>query len=402
MRKFARSFSRIFPLPVFLLFIAFNAPAQTAVNIDNDDVSGEDPEIRKVALEALGTAAGTVVVMNAQNGRILSIVNQDWAIRNSFKPCSTIKIVTGIAGYNEDLIRRDGSLANGSYRLGLDQALAYSNNAFFQKVGADLGSEKMIFYASRLGLGTVTGINAPGESPGRLPFGNDNLRIYSHADDFEVTPLQLAVMVSAVTNGGRMVVPRIPRTDREKVSFRGYLRRNLDIDPGVYRRVIPGMIGAAEYGTAKNIPNDLRVAGKTGSCISKGTWVGLFASAAPVEDPKFAVVVITRGKYARGRHSAAIAAKVYEALRPRFDRRIDRRLIAANPRDLDERRTGSKDGTDGRPAVTKTASSRPTGTVPAKRESKAAKPKSVEEMFPTIVIEAGKTEISRPRVIDRQ
>lgn len=412
MRKFARSFSRIFPLLIFFFLIATISPfpaygsepkvPSTAGDYSYDDVSGEDLEIRRAALAALGTAAGTVVVMNAQNGRILSIVNQDWAIRNAFKPCSTIKIVTGIAGYSEELIRRDGSLANGSYRLGLDQALAYSNNAYFQKVGADLGNEKMIFYAGRLGLGTVTGINAPGESAGRLPFGNSNLRIYSHADDFEVTPLQLAVMVSAVTNGGRLVVPRIPKTEREKANFRGYLRRNLDMKPSVYKRVIPGMLGAAEYGTAKSIPNDLRVAGKTGSCISKGTWVGLFASAAPAEDPKFAVVVITRGKYARGRHSAAIAAKVYEALRPRFDRRFDRRLIAANPRSIGEKSTGTEKNAERTPSVARTASMRPTGTVPAKRESKAAKPKSVEEMFPTIVIEPGKTEIVRPRVIDRQ
>ncbi|QQS42699.1 MAG: hypothetical protein IPM63_07140 [Acidobacteriota bacterium] len=399
MRKFARSFSRIFSLAFLLFLIAINAPAQTAANIADDDLTGEDLEIRKVALDALGTAEGTVVVMNAQNGRILTMVNQDWAIRNSFKPCSTIKIVTGIAGYSEELIRRDGSLANGSYRLGLDQALAYSNNAFFQKVGADLGNEKMIFYAGRLGLGTVTGINAPGESPGRLPFGNSNLRIYSHADDFEVTPLQLAVMVSAVTNGGRLVVPRIPKTEREKANFRGYLRRTLDIEPKIYKRVIPGMLGAAEYGTAKVIPNDLRVAGKTGSCISKGSWVGLFASAAPVEDPLFSVVVITRGKYARGRHSAAIASKIYQALRPRFGKRYDRRLIAANPSTEDERSAGRPDG---KPSVTKTASSRPTGTVPARRGSKAEKRKSVEEMFPTIVIEPGKTEITRQRVIDKQ
>lgn len=400
MRKFARSFSRIFPLIILLLVsTAFSAsPAGTG----GDDLAGEDAEIRRIAVDALGTANGTVVVMNAQTGRIVTIVNQDWAIRESFKPCSTIKIVTGIAGYSESLINSDGSLAKGSYRLDLDQALAYSNNAYFQKVGASLGSEKLIYYASELGLGTVTGINAPGESAGKLPFGNENLRIYSHADDFEVTPLQLAVMVSAVTNGGRLVVPRIARGDREKARFKGYLRRNLDIAPSVYRRVIPGMMGAAEYGTAKIIPNDLHVAGKTGSCISKGTWVGLFASVAPANDPKYAVVVITRGPRARGRYSAAIAAKIYEALRPRFDQRFDRTLIAANP-DRRDQNSGSRPlSGEQRPSVAKTVSSKPSGTVPPAGGSKREKPKSVEEMFPTIVIEAGKNEITRPRVIENR
>ncbi|REJ79208.1 MAG: hypothetical protein DWQ47_00235 [Acidobacteria bacterium] len=394
MRKFAHSLLRVSRLCTFAV-LSFAIFSQNSFSIspfgsEQDDLSGEDLEIRKVAVEALGTAAGTVVVMNAQNGRILTIVNQDWAIRDAFKPCSTIKIVTGIAGYNENLINRDGSLANGKYRLGLDDALAYSNNAFFQKVGRDLGNEKMIFYASRLGLGTVTGINAPGESAGSLPFGNSNLRIYSHADDFAVTPLQLAVMVSAVTNGGRLVVPRIAKTRREKASFKGYLRRNLDFEPAVYKRVIPGMIGAADYGTAKIIPDDLRVAGKTGSCISRGTWVGLFASVAPVEDPRYSVVVITRGRYARGKHSAAIASKIYQALRPRFGKRVDRRLIASNPRNSSQDNTGM---------VQRTASTKPTGTPPARTESKPQKPRSVEEMFPTVVIEPGKTEITRPRVV---
>ena len=39
-------------------------------------------------------------MMEAQTGKIVTIVNQDWAIRNSFKPCSTIKLVTGVAGLN--------------------------------------------------------------------------------------------------------------------------------------------------------------------------------------------------------------------------------------------------------------------------------------------------------------
>jgi hypothetical protein len=58
----------------------------------------------------------------------------------------------------------------------------------------------------------------------------------------------------------------------------------------------------------------LGVAGKTGSCIGRGSWVGLFASVAPVEDPKYAVVVITRGQSERGRYAAAIAADIYRAL----------------------------------------------------------------------------------------
>ena len=305
---------------VFVIFIGVakasdkSLKAETAANILRDDLSGEDMQIRRAALKALGTAAGTVVVMNAQTGRVYSIVNQEWAIKEGFKPCSTIKLVTGVAGITERLIKRDGDLARGSYRLGLNDALAYSNNTFFQKVGKNMGSAKLINYARSLGLGDITGINAEGEFAGKLPFGNENLRIYSHADDFEVTPLQLAVMVSALTNGGKVLIPQIPRTEFTKTNFRGYLRRHIKIAPRNYERVIPGMVGAVNYGTARRINDKQRkIAGKTGSCIFKRTWVGLFASVAPIQNPKYAVVVITRGKYARGKYSAAIAGSVYKA-----------------------------------------------------------------------------------------
>src|SRR6185369_9463638 len=81
------------------------------------------------------------------------------------------------------------------------------------------------------------------------------------------------------------------------------------------RRLIPGMMGAAEYGTARrNMDQSLGVAGKTGSCIDKGSWVGLFASVAPIENPKYAVAVITRGQKERGKYAAAVAAQIYKAL----------------------------------------------------------------------------------------
>src|SRR5215213_626604 len=66
--------------------------------IAKDDLTGEDPEVRRVAVNALGNHAGTVVVMDPMTGRVYSMVNQEWALRRGFKPCSTIKLVTGVAG----------------------------------------------------------------------------------------------------------------------------------------------------------------------------------------------------------------------------------------------------------------------------------------------------------------
>ena len=387
---------------------------ETRQNISNDDFEGEHLGIRKAAVEALGNRAGTVVVMNAQTGRIYTIVNQDWGIRNAFKPCSTIKLVTGVAGYNEKLIRSNGNLAIGSYRLGLDQSLAYSNNAFFQKVGKNLGSKKMIDYALELGLGKPTGINAREETAGKLPFGNENLRIYSHADDFLTSPLQLAVMVSAITNGGDLVVPQIPKNKFQKANFRGYLRRELDLRPTVFERVIPGMMGAVKYGTAKRIKNStLKIAGKTGSCISDNTWVGLFASVAPIQNPKFSVVVITKGKFARGKYSAAIAERIYRKLRPLYDKPYQTKLrrkslVISSAKRVSEESKSIAEFEKSRVIKIKAKSAakpKSPKKISPKKVAKKLKNKSLKKspaktkkLFPTVVV-GGKQEITRPRVV---
>ena len=114
------------------------------------------------------------------------------------------------------------------------------------------------------------------------------------------------------------------------------MRERLSFPQQNVRRVIPGMIGAAEYGTAhRGVDASQGVAGKTGSCISKGSWVGLFASVAPIEQPKYAVVVITRGEHERGKYAAAVAGQVYRALGPqlvRTDRNLAQTEFKIRPR----------------------------------------------------------------------
>ncbi|MBK8812229.1 MAG: hypothetical protein IPN69_16085 [Acidobacteria bacterium] len=378
----------------------------TVDNISGDITDGEDLEVRRAAIDALGDRAGTVVVLEPQTGKVLSIINQEWAIRQSFKPCSVIKLVTSVAGLNESVINADGSFSGGSIGIGLDDALAYSNNAYFQRVGVNLGSEKMIGYAKILGLGAPTGLNASGETPGRLPYGNNNARIYSHGDDFAVTPLQLAVMVSALSNGGRVIVPQIPRPGFEKAAFRGMYRRQIELPPSTLEHVLPGMIGAATYGTARNgVDSSLGIAGKTGSCIGQGSWLGLFASVAPVRDPKLAVVVITRGQSERGKYAAAVAGRIYNALRVRLGQKGAATPLAKVPVELkpqtkidaktsikiDDARTEDSDDEPGTLRVGKKGAQETVG--PRKNDQKN------EPLFPTIVIKPKSEEITRPRVV---
>ncbi len=391
--------------------VAFERGLRTSTidNISADITDGEDLEVRRAAVTALGERAGTVVVLEPQTGRVLTIVNQDWAIRQSFKPCSVIKLVTSIAGLNENVINSDGSFARGNLAIGLDDALAYSNNAYFQRVGVNLGSEKMIDYAKILGLGAPTGLNATGETAGKLPYGNNNARIYSHGDDFAVTPLQLAVMVSALSNGGRVIVPQIPRAGFEKAAFRGMYRRQIELPLATLKTVLPGMIGAATYGTARNgVDSSLGIAGKTGSCIGQGSWLGLFASVAPVQNPKLAVVVITRGPSERGKYAAAVAGRIYNALRSRLAQKGVNTPIAKAPVELkpkpkidaktsvklDDARTEDSDDEIG------TVRKGKKGSQESSRKE-VRNTKDPEPLFPTIVITPRSDEITRPRTVKK-
>ncbi len=291
--------------------------------ISRDDLSGEDIEVRRVAQSALGNRAGTVVVMDPRTGRIYSIVNQEWAVREGFKPCSTIKLVTGLAGLNEEVIDpNDTTRVSDSNNASLTNALAYSKNGYFQEIGGQVGFDKMVSYARELGLGEKTGINMRNEFAGQLPASNVRAsiaRMSSHGDNFEVTPLQLATLVSAMGNGGKLVVPHVVRSRQDELKFRAKVRRQIPIDSDAWRSMIPGMVGAVSYGSGRKAHDPSQtVAGKTGTCIERGGWVGLFTSYAPLTNPTLAVVVITRGADARGHVPAAVAGRIYRGLNGRF------------------------------------------------------------------------------------
>lgn len=308
---------------------------ETQANIANDTSTGEDLDVRAAAVSALGNTAGTVVVMDPKTGRVYTVVNQEWGVRRGFKPCSTIKLVTGVAGISEKVIAPIETVSDeGRHRLDLTDALAYSNNTYFQHVGAQVGFDKMISYAREMGLGERTGINYTNETPGKVPLFKSGWavnRMSSHGDDFEVTAIQLGTMVSAIANGGKLLLPHLPRSDEENAHFKTEVRRKVSVDKETYSRLLPGMIGAVNYGTGRrSYRPEQTVAGKTGTCIGQGAWVGLFTSYAPVVNPKLAVVVITRGSAGRGKHAAAIAGNIYRALSPRFGTQIDFQVAEAD------------------------------------------------------------------------
>ena len=134
----------------------------------------------------------------------------------------------------------------------------------------------MISYARLMGLGEKTGINARNESAGRVPTSKTGFAVNhmsSHGDDFKVTALQLATLVSTMANGGKLVTPFFARTAQDEKRSTAKVRRIVNIDSASFQQMVPGMIGSVRYGSGKRaFDPQATVAGKTGTCIDHGTW----------------------------------------------------------------------------------------------------------------------------------
>lgn len=288
-----------------------------------DVTEGEDAEVRRVAAAALGNRAGAVVVMDPRTGRVYTVVNQEWALRRGWAPASTMKLVTSLAGVGEKLFDPAEKLRiqGRAERVELTGALARSDNDYFKMLGARVGAGAIIDYARRLGLGERTGINYEGEIAGRVPAAqsaSSAVRV-GFGEGVEVTPVQLAVLVSAVANGGTRVVPRVPRTAQEAAGFSAAAGRAADIPRATLEQVVPGMVAAVERGSASGIGDPtLKIAGKTGTMANKENSLGIFASYAPADDPRLTVVVLTSGDGTNGPTSAKIAGAIYRGLRGRL------------------------------------------------------------------------------------
>ncbi len=294
----------------------------TAANILKDNTSGEDPDIRRAVVDALEGRSGTVVVMDPSTGRVYTVVNQQMALGSPVKPCSTVKLIVGLAALHEEVFDPNQDVQT-SRRVSwnLTDAMARSNNPFFQVLGRRLGYERVIKYAGDFGFGDLTGINYPGEKPGFLPEEGEQETglMSSHGENFGVTAIQLAAFTAAIANGGYLYTPYIPRTPQDEASFEPILKRKIVMSSEDRLRLMAGMSGAVNFGTGKLAYNALgQVAGKTGTCTGSRDKLGLFTSFSSVDNPRLVVTVITTGFTEAGSRAAAIAGKIYAAISPRF------------------------------------------------------------------------------------
>jgi penicillin-binding protein 2 len=284
-----------------------------------DKIDGEDLDVRRAAVEAIGNYNGSIVAVDPSNGRVLTMVNQKVALSSGFQPCSTVKVSVAMAALSEKVVSSTEKVRlPGGQKMDMTYALARSINLYFATLGEKLGFEKVAYYAHLFGYGEKAGLNIEGEQPGHYPSAppqNGGVgMLTSFGEEIQQTPLQLAALMSSIANGGTLYYLQYPTSQAEVQNFVPRVKRHLDIEK-VIPEVEPGMRGAVEFGTAHRARDDGAIAGKTGTCTNDHTHLGWFGSFNEVGHRKLVVVVLlTGGAPAIGPMAAGIAGDVYRLL----------------------------------------------------------------------------------------
>lgn len=217
-----------------------------------------------------------------------------------------------------------------------------SSNAYFITNGLRAGVENIIRLGQKLRLGERSGLPTFQDSPGILPslrrvrtgwFDGDTANLCIGQGELAVTPLQMAVMVAAIANGGKVLTPRlVERLEPQEPALAGtgrsfppaQVREELGVSARTLRLIRDAMLADVEdreegTGRLAAVPG-LRICAKTGTAqvtdpnnkvVDHTTW---FASYAPFEQPRYVVLVMVESGASGGYTCAPVARKIYEAL----------------------------------------------------------------------------------------
>ncbi len=329
------------------------------------------PKARAAAVVALDPNTGAVKAMVSRPGFnpnlfVNGISNKDWnainndpnfplnnkAISGEYPPGSTFKIVTGSAAFELGKITVDELIYDGGFHplvptmgnaggevlgwLSFIKGLAMSDNVYFYELGYRAGIDNIAKYARIYGFGEPTGIDLEGESSGLVASKQVKWDIWNEGwrlgDTFNAaigqgfnlsTPLQLAVMLSCVANGGIKYQPYLVESilNGDGTEFMKPERvegKHIDVSQRTIDYMREGMSATTqEGGTAayfRSLPK--KVAGKTGTAENPhGRDHGLFVAYGPVENPELVVVaIVEQGGYG----STAAGPIVYKAFEEFF------------------------------------------------------------------------------------
>jgi penicillin-binding protein 2 len=370
-----------------------------------------DMDIEEAAESSIERRQGTnaraaAVVMDVRTGDVLAMVsspaiNPDYAANDpqylddpqlrpqinratqeNYAPGSIFKTVVGLAcleaGLNPEQIyevqsdpfrpgkgciyigRRkiDDTVTPGPYNF--RRAIIHSSNAYFITNGLRAGVENIIRLGERFHLGERTDLPTRQETTGIFPtldeaqrsdwHDGDTANLCIGQGDIAVTPIQMAVVISAIANGGQVLWPRLveriepqdPASSEAPTVFpSGVVREELGVHPRSLKILRDAMLAETEdpegTGYPAKVPG-LRIGGKTGTAqvmdehnriTGHNYW---FASFAPYENPRYAVVVMveTEAGGSGGLTCAPIAHDIYEEILKRANADAPKTLAQAN------------------------------------------------------------------------
>ena len=348
-----------------------------------------DLDLQIAAEEALAGKNGAIVAMNPQNGEILAMVSgptydpndfrvhisrDEWsrlvndpdkpllnkAIQAQLAPGSTFKVIMSVAGWQEGIAqtlhvnctggaefygRRFGCWVKGGHGpVSLDKAIYNSCDVFFYTLAEKLGIEKIAKYATDFGLGQKTGIDLPNEVSGVMPseewkirnfkqkwFAGETISVGIGQGAIAITPVQLLRAFSAISMGGKMVVPHVINpvdVPPGYVEAARYMEvKTVPIDPEGWNFItdamsrvllpegtapsahVPGIDIAGKTGSAQVVSLALRAKVKNDDEFAQNGW---FVGFTPRRNPDIVVCVLFQGGE-HGKLAARLATQVIKA-----------------------------------------------------------------------------------------
>lgn len=360
------------------------------LSIDMTIQSIAEKYLEQACIDNNCTDGGNIVIMNPQNGDILAMatypsynlnepytinneeLKSNWdnmdqseksrnlqgmwrnkAISDTYEPGSVFKLVTASTALEEGLTDTDrsgefcctGSITVAGARIkcwryyrphgseSLREGLMNSCNPVFIGLGQKIGVEKYFEYLNKFGLLSKTGVMLPGEANSifvkQEKCGPVELATISFGQRFEITPLQLITAVSAISNGGTLITPRIvTATIDSQTGERKELeveKKHTVISKETSEKVLSMMESVVSEGTGKNAKVEgFRIGGKTGTSedgVNTGKYVTSFCGVAPIDNPQAVVLVTLYNPTGEGGHqgggvAAPVGGQIFSEILP--------------------------------------------------------------------------------------
>lgn len=347
-------------------------PGQTVVLTIDQTIQYRTEQALFSAVQSTHAKSATAIVMDPHTGEILALANApafdpnqpgneppevrtNWALQNIYEPGSTFKVVAYSAALERGLVQPDDKIdcQNGSITvagrlihdghpygvLTIADALAKSSNVGAIKLGLLLGNESMYEFAKRLGFGSRTGIDLPGESAGIFRPVNrwqpSSIGSIAIGQEVGVTPLQMATAYSVIANGGSWVKPHVVRETRSpdgSIMFQAKPELRPALKSETVEKLRGMMEGVTLHGTARKAQVEgYTAAGKTGTAqkidpktrhYSATKYIGSFVGFAPVSNPAVVIIVVIdepQGAYHGGDVAAPVFREIAEQILPELN-----------------------------------------------------------------------------------